>query len=118
MDTFEKLKVAFQTAIDKKAEEPVILDLTNLGALSDYFLIVSALSDTHGKTLADEITKKLKEHGAIPVSIEGYDLANWILIDYGDIIIHIFKPEIRELYGLENLWIDAPQISVEEITTC
>ena len=118
MDTFEKLKVALQTAMDKKAEEPVILDLTGLGALADYFLIVSALSDTHGKTLADEITKKLKEHGVTPVSIEGYDLANWILIDYGDIIIHIFKPEIRELYGLENLWIDAPQISVEELIAC
>lgn len=115
MDTVEKLKTALQAAEDKKAEEPVILDLRQLSALADFFLIVTSSSDIHGRTIADEITKKLKEKGTIPISIEGYDLGNWILIDYGDIIIHIFRPETRELYGLENLWIDAPRIEPVEL---
>ncbi|WP_457567680.1 ribosome silencing factor [Desulfurobacterium sp.] len=115
METVEKLKTALKAASDKKAEEPAILDLRELSTLTDFFLIVSSSSDIHGRTIADEITKKLKEKGVLPINVEGYDSGNWILIDYGDMIVHIFRPETRELYGLENLWIDAPRIESAEL---
>ena len=115
MDSLEKLKVALSAALDKKAENPVILDLRGLTSLADYFLIVSALSDIQGRTIADEIEKRLKERGVLPVNVEGYNQANWILMDYGDLIVHIFKPEVRELYSLETLWMDAPRLEVEEL---
>lgn len=115
MDSSEKLKVILTSALNKKAEEPVILDLRGLTSLADYFVILTATSETHARTIADEIKKKLKEKGVVPVSTEGYDTANWILLDYGDVIVHIFKPEVRELYNLESLWMDAPKLSVEEI---
>jgi ribosome-associated protein len=111
----EKVKLALESALDKKAEEPVILDLRPLSSIADFFLIVSATSDIHARTIADEIGKRLKEKGITPIHTEGYDNANWILIDYGDLIVHIFRPEYRELYSLESLWLDAPRIEPSEL---
>ncbi|ADY72740.1 iojap-like protein [Desulfurobacterium thermolithotrophum DSM 11699] len=115
MDTLEKLKIALKAALDKKAENPVIIDLKDLTTLADYFLIITVNSDVHGRTIADEIRKKLKEEGIVPLNIEGYDAANWILIDYGDLIVHIFKDEFRELYNLESLWMDAPRVEIADL---
>ncbi len=115
MDTFEKLKLIVKTAIDKKAENPVIIDLSKVSSLTDYFVILTANSDIHARTIVDEIRKKLKEKGITPISVEGYEIANWILLDFGDVIVHVFKPEVRELYALEHLWMDAPRVSVESI---
>ncbi|MEO2082629.1 MAG: ribosome silencing factor [Desulfurobacteriaceae bacterium] len=110
MESIEKLRTALKLALDKKAENPVIIDLRGLTSLADYFLIVSANSDTHARTIADEIKKKFKEMGILPVNVEGYQQGNWILLDYGDLIVHIFRPEFRELYNLESLWMDAPRL--------
>jgi ribosome-associated protein len=115
LESLEKLKIALKKALDKKAEEPVVLDLRELTSLADFFLILTANSDVHARTIADEIKKELKERGVNPINVEGYDNANWILLDYGDVVVHIFKPEIRELYNLESLWMDAPRINVEEL---
>ena len=115
MDTVEKLKLALKIALNKKAENPVVIDLRDLTTLADYFLILTANSDVHGRTIADEIRKKLKENGITPLSIEGYDNANWILMDYGDFIVHIFRPEFRELYNLESLWMDAPRVEIADL---
>ncbi|RUM45067.1 MAG: ribosome silencing factor [Desulfurobacterium sp.] len=117
MDTLQKLKTALKVALDKKAENPVVIDLRELTTLSDYFVVLSATSDTHARTIADEIKKKLKERGILPLSVEGYESANWILIDYGDVIVHIFRPEVRELYNLESLWMDAPRVEVSELVS-
>jgi len=115
LDTVEKLKLALKTALDKKAENPVVIDLRDLTTLADYFLLLTANSDVHGRTIADEIRKKFKENGITPLSIEGYDNANWILMDYGDFIVHIFRPEFRELYNLESLWMDAPRVEIADL---
>jgi ribosome-associated protein len=114
LDTLEKLRLVLKTVLDKKAENPVVIDLRELTTLADYFLLLTANSDVHGRTIADEIRKKLKRTGIIPLSIEGYDNANWILMDYGDFIVHIFRPEFRELYNLESLWMDAPRVEIAE----
>ena len=115
LESSEKLKIILKSALDKKAEEPVVLDLRGLTSLADFFVILTATSETHARTIADEIKKKLKEKNVLPVSTEGYDSAGWILLDYGDVIVHVFKPEVRELYNLESLWMDAPRLDVEEI---
>ncbi|MEO2066481.1 ribosome-associated protein [Thermovibrio guaymasensis] len=115
MDSLEKVKLALKTALDKKAENPVVIDLRGLSSLADFFVILTASSDVHGRTIADEIRKKFKEKGILPVSFEGYENANWILMDFGDVIVHIFKPEFRELYNLESLWLDAPKLEVAQL---
>ena len=112
MDALGKLKIALKAALDKKAENPVVIDLRDLTTLADYFIIVSANSDVHARTVADEVRKKLKENDVLPLSVEGYDNASWILMDYGDVIVHIFRPEFRELYNLESLWMDAPRVEI------
>jgi len=115
LEALEKLKIALKAAVDKKAENPVVIDLRNLTSLADYFLIVTASSDTQARTIADEVKRKLKERSVLPISVEGYDSANWILLDYGDLVVHVFRPEFRELYDLESLWLDAPRVEVEEL---
>jgi len=115
LDSLEKVKLALKTALDKKAENPVVIDLKGLSSLADFFVILTASSDVHGRTIADEIRKKFKEKGILPVSFEGYENANWILMDFGDVIVHIFKPEFRELYNLESLWLDAPKLEVAQL---
>jgi len=117
LDALQKLKTALKVALDKKAENPVVIDLRELTTLADYFVILSATSDTHARTIADEIRRKLKEARVLPLSMEGYESANWILLDYGDVIIHVFRPEFRELYNLESLWMDAPRIEVSELVS-
>jgi len=115
LDSLEKVKLALKSALDKKAENPVVIDLRGLSSLADFFLILTASSDTHARTIADEIKRKFKEQGILPVSVEGYENANWILMDFGDVIVHVFKPEFRELYNLESLWLDAPKLEVGQL---
>jgi ribosome-associated protein len=115
LDAWSKLKLILTTLASKKAELPVVIDLRNLTTISDFFVIVSAGSDTHARTLADAVRKALKEKGILPFSLEGYDTAGWILMDYGDVMVHIFQPPVRELYSLESLWMDAPRVDVSEL---
>ncbi len=115
MDSLEKVKLALKASLSKKAEEPKVIDLRGLGSIADFFVILTATSDVHGRTIADEVKKVFKERGVLPVSLEGYENGNWILLDFGDVIVHIFKPEFRELYNLESLWLDAPKLSIDEL---
>jgi len=114
LDSLEKVRLALKTALDKKAEEPVVIDLRGFSSLADFFLILTASSDTHARTISDEVRRKFKERGILPVSVEGYDNANWILMDFGDLIVHVFK-QFRELYNLESLWLDAPKLEVGQL---
>ncbi|HIC86824.1 MAG TPA: ribosome silencing factor [Aquificae bacterium] len=116
MDTREKLKLIYSIISDKKGEDITILDLKNLSSLTDYFIIASTQSETHNRAIADEIRFKLKNSFKIfPLNVEGYETGDWILLDYGDIMVHLFKPEAREKYGLEFIWLDAPRINLEKL---
>ncbi len=96
--------------IDKKASNILLLDLRKLSPIADYFLIATANSIPHAQALCDDIELRIKQDlGILPHHIEGYNPAQWILIDYIDVVVHIFLKEIREFYGLERLWGDAPQ---------
>jgi len=95
-------------AVKKKAEDLVLLNLKKLSNVTDYFVICSASSDVHARVIADAVIEGMKGKDAI-LHVEGYESAHWILIDCFNVIFHIFKPEVREFYGLEGLWGDAPR---------
>lgn len=95
-----------------RGQNIVVLDLTRVTSIVDFFVIVTATSQRQMHAIADEVNRKLKrEDGNRRISIEGYRTeGNWILTDYGDVVLHVFTPEGRLLYNLEQLWADAPQI--------
>lgn len=98
----------------KKGYEVKILDLRKLSSIADYFVICSADSDTHVKAIADEIDKELSKAGVKCYHKEGLNSLNWVLLDYFDVIVHVFKHDARTYYNLEKLWGDAPSILVED----
>jgi len=102
------LKKGVAALLDKKAEKLVVLNLQGLTTISDYFVLATAGSNRQAQALADAIEMALKAEGRRPLSIEGYQSAVWILIDYGDVVFHVFHDEARRFYGLERLWGDAP----------
>lgn len=95
---------------DKKGQDVVILDISRISILADYFVIATGRSLIHVKALADEVEKKLIEEGFTLRGKEGYDEARWVLLDFYDIIVHIFHGPDREYYMLERLWADAPRV--------
>ncbi len=97
---------------DKKAEDIKILDISSLTSMADYFVICHGNSNTQMRAIADEIEDKLKEEGLAAQSREGKDSAFWILMDYGDVVAHVFSRESREFYAIENLWADAKIVDI------
>ncbi len=96
-----------ESAENKKAVDISVLKVTELTTVTDYFVITNGTSSTQNQAIADEIAKK---SGKKPISIEGYDTAEWILIDFGEVIVHIFSEEKRAYYDLESLWADAEKL--------
>jgi ribosome-associated protein len=96
--------VAAEAAESKKAANLLVLDLRPVTSFTDFFVICSVANPRQGQAIADEIEKQLKEKGERPVSIEGYHAAEWILMDYGDFLVHIFSESARTYYDLERLW--------------
>jgi len=110
-DTFELCRVAARAAADKKADRPVILDVGQLFGIVDAFVICSGANDRQVRTIADEVERKVKEEGGTaPLRVEGKHEAAWILLDYGDMIVHVFLDEWRAYYDLERLWKDAARV--------
>lgn len=106
--------MALNRAESKKAFDLVVLDLREVTSFTDYFVICSVSNPRQGHAVSDEIQKGLKEIGELPVSIEGYDTAEWILMDYGDFLVHIFSETARSYYDLERLWRHAKRVSTGE----
>lgn len=113
--TSEQLtEVIAEYALDKKAQDVVALDLRGVSAFTDGFVICSGTSDRQAKAIHDAIHYGLKkEHGLLPRRVEGATEARWILMDYFDVIVHIFVPETRDFYRLEALWGDVPRRTFE-----
>jgi ribosome-associated protein len=107
VDTKERASEAGKFALDKKAKDVVLLELSGLTDIADYFLLADGTSERHVKTISDAVEEGLKEQGVRPISVEGYDKGRWIIMDYGDTVVHVFLEELRELYDLESLWIEA-----------
>jgi ribosome-associated protein len=104
---------AGRIADGKKAEDITILDLRNITTLTDSFVICSVTNNRQARAISQEIDEKMAKHGLRLDHIEGYPNSNWILMDYTDLVIHIFTKEIREYYDLEHLWGDAPRVELD-----
>jgi len=104
--------VAVRAAESKKATDIKVLDLSGITSFTDYFVICTGNNQRQIQAIADEVQMQLKNAGERPLSVEGYDQAEWVLADYGDFLVHIFSPKSREYYSLERLWKSAKEIEI------
>lgn len=108
MSTQHHLKLAITELEDTKAQDLTVLDLSERTGFTDYFVIATGSSDRHVQALADKVHLKLKkDEKLLPLNFEGYDQGQWVLLDYGDFVVHLFQPEFRDYYNLEEFWQDA-----------
>jgi len=105
---------AVRAALDKKAADVVVLDLRSTSAFTDFFVLCSGLNQRQVKAIADAIEEALRAAKVRPAHIEGYDRAEWVLMDFFSFIVHVFTPQTREFYSLERLWGDAERIEVSD----
>jgi ribosome-associated protein len=111
-DIHERLEVAARSALDKKAFELVTLDVTGLTSIADSFLLCSGASDRQVSAIADDMIEKLRSVGCRARHVEGDGHSGWILIDFGDFVVHVFSEEKRSYYALDTLWGDAPKVQL------
>jgi ribosome-associated protein len=107
-DADKTLNMILARLDDMKAEETVTIDLRGKSAFSDYMIVTSGRANRHVGAIAENVAKGLKETGIKSIHIEGLPNCDWVLIDSGDVIVHVFRPEVREFYNLERLWTQSP----------
>jgi ribosome-associated protein len=106
--------VAMEAALEKKALEPVLLDVTGESTYTDYILVLSGSSDRHVQAVADAVLETLKKtRGKAPIGVEGRRDGHWSLLDFGELVVHVFYHPVRDFYDLEGLWIDAPRVPID-----
>lgn len=115
MTASEIVKNAVKILDSKKAQDLVAIKIKDLTILAEYFIIANGTSTTQVRTLADEVEFQLGEMGLKPYKVEGYQSSNWIVLDYVDVVIHIFEKQTREFYSLERLWSDGEAVDINEI---
>lgn len=101
-----------RAAESKKATDIHVLDLTGITSFTDYFVLCTGANARQIQAICDEIALKLKDSGDLPISVEGYSQAEWVLVDYGDFLVHIFSPRARDYYDLERLWRNAKHVEI------
>ena len=111
----ELARLAIAALEDKKAEDVRVIDVGDVSVLADYFIIASGNNRIQVQAMADEVEERLGRAGAIPKQIEGYQAGNWVLLDFGDVIIHIFDAQNRLFYDLERIWKDGTQITPDQL---
>ncbi len=115
MDSREMARIAVRALEDKKGEDVRIIDISNVSVIADYFIIANGANPNQVKALVDNVQEQLYKAGVEMKQIEGYSTANWVLLDFNDIIVHVFSQEDRLFYDLERIWRDGTLISPEEI---
>jgi ribosome-associated protein len=114
-DLDPEVQLAVRCAAEKKATEISVLDLRQIASFAEFFVIASGANQRQVQAISDEIEEQLKKQlSSRPVRIEGYNSAEWVLMDYGDFIVHIFNKEAREFYDLERLWRDAGKVALPD----
>lgn len=109
-----RVRLAVAAALDKKAFNLDVLSVGELTSIADYFILTSASNERQAQAIGESITSKLKEDlGVKPLLVEGMTPGRWVLLDFGDFIVHIFTEDVRRFYGLERLWGDAPNVTAE-----
>lgn len=112
MNSQEVMQMAVKAASEKRAEDIVVLDMQNISLMADYFVIASGSSQRQVQAIVDNITDQASSVN----HVEGQKDSPWVLVDLGDVIVHVFTPEARDFYKIENLWSDAPVVDVTALT--
>lgn len=110
-DTALRVREAVAAAEDRKAVDLQVLHLSEVSDFTDYFVICSGTSERQVQAIADAVEESLRKDGKRPLHVEGYNRGHWVLLDYGDFVVHIFQDETRRFYALERLWGDAPDVT-------
>lgn len=113
VDTLTRVRQAVAAAEDRKAVDLRVLHLEKISDFTDYFLICSGTSERQVQAIADAVQEKMREERVRPLHVEGFNRGQWVLLDYGDFVVHIFQEEPRRFYSLERLWGDAPDVTNE-----
>jgi ribosome-associated protein len=111
----KKIQQWIQNALeDAKTQNIAVLDVRKISDFTDYMVIATGTSNRHVQSSADKVAENLRDHGVRPVGIEGKQLGDWVLIDFGDVVVHIMREQTRDFYNLEKLWSDAKRVEVGE----
>ncbi len=111
---WERALECTRAALDRKAYDLVVLETGGVSSIADYFVICSGRSDTQVQAIAEAVEAQLGARGARPISVEGLTHGQWVLMDYGDVVVHVFYVPVREFYDLERLWMRAPRVDLPE----
>lgn len=115
MTSKELAKIAVNALDDKKGEDIKVIDISEVSILADYFIIAGGSNRSQIQAMADNVDESLSKNGGTLKQIEGYDAGNWVLLDFQDVIVHIFDKENRLFYDLERIWSDGKQIKIEDL---
>ena len=113
--SLEMARLAIEALEDKKAEDIKVIDISEVSVIADYFIIAGGSNRSQIQALCDNVEERLGRAGFPPKQTEGYDTANWVLLDFGDVIVHIFDKENRLLYVLERIWRDGKSVEVKDL---
>jgi ribosome-associated protein len=112
-DTKKRVILCVNAALEKKAKNIIILNMQKVTSFADYSIVCSGTSDRQVQSIAQAIEENMKKSGFLPLGIEGERTARWILMDYADIIVHVFYEPVRDFYDMERLWSDAPKMEID-----
>jgi ribosome-associated protein len=114
METLDKALLASDIIMERKAVNPILFEVGKLTSITDYFLIAGGNSSRQVQAISRHLGRKMRDKGLKAYGVEGESEGQWILMDYGDLVVHIFYQPVREFYDLEGLWIEAPRVSLEK----
>lgn len=113
-DSRERALLCLNASMEKKAKDLIILNVSSVSSFADYFILCSGTSDRQVRAIAAAIQESLKKAGILPLGVEGEDAGRWILLDYDDVIIHVFLESVRTFYDLERLWFETPRAAIPD----
>ena len=113
METIDKARLCLKIMNERKAANPILFEVGKLTSLSDYFLIASGNSSRQVQAICRHLGRRMREEGFRAYGVEGDQEGHWVLMDYGDLVVHIFYEPVREFYDLEGLWVEAPRVDLE-----
>jgi len=114
MKTLEKARLCLEIIQERKAIDPILMEVGRLTSFTDYFLVASGASSRQVQAISQHMARRMREEGFKPIGIEGEQEGHWVLMDYGDVVVHIFYQPVREFYDLEGLWTEAPRVKPDE----
>jgi ribosome-associated protein len=114
MESLDKALLCLRIIRERKAIDPILFDVRELTSITDYFIVTSGSSSRQVQTIAKHISKRMKEEGFKVYGSEGEQQGQWVLVDYNDVVIHIFYQPVREFYDLEGLWVEAPRVDQKD----